>query len=350
MRLSTEAVDRQAAEIGIGLAYKAAGFAPPERIVWCKGPNELAEAWCRSLHDSKSSLNVKTAIVDRVHLQVATGVRERLDDRVRALVSDAMRSREVDATGAAVHDAVMRTASRVNPPLLEQIRRMFVNSLAARRRPTLSNFANSTCSQHDFGWLGAYEFFHDVCELKPETEALTGLWLIARHCGWMLPQRHVCWLSEHHHTLQRDARGRLHCATGPAVAYHDGWSVYAWKGVEVPPFVIEQPRRITLGRINAEQNVHVRRCMIEIMTPERFIGLGGADRVCEDETGVLWRKNWWPWDSWAAVEVINGTPEPNGAHKHYFLQVPPEMITAREAVAWTYGLSERQYSRLTYRT
>ena len=41
--------------------------------------------------------------------------------------------------------------------------------------------------------------------------------------------------------------------------------------------------------------------------------------------------------------MINGTPEPDGSHKRYFLQVPPTVRTPREAVAWTYGLSERQY-------
>jgi len=51
-----------------------------------------------------------------------------------------------------------------------------------------------------------------------------------------------------------------------------------------------------------------------------------------------------------AVEVINATPEPDGTHKHFFLQVPAHMRTAREAVAWSYGLSTKAYSRLVVRT
>jgi hypothetical protein len=86
------------------------------------------------------------------------------------------------------------------------------------------------------------------------------------------------------------------------------------------------------------------------MTPERYVKLGGAVRVAEDETGILWRKIWLSYDAWAAVEVINATPEADGTHKHYFLQVPPEMRTAREAVAWTYGLTPRAYSHLAVRT
>ena len=88
--------------------------------------------------------------------------------------------------------------------------------------------------------------------------------------------------------------------------------------------------------------------MIEVLTPERFIAEGGAYRVSQDETGTLWRQRW-RWEAWAAVEVLNGSPEPDGTHKRYFLQVPANMRTAREAVAWTYGLPEQRY-RPTVRT
>ena len=35
--------------------------------------------------------------------------------------------------------------------------------------------------------------------------------------------------------------------------------------------------------------------------------------------------------------------EQDGTSKRYFLQVPANMRTAREAVAWTYGLPEQRY-------
>jgi hypothetical protein len=65
--------------------------------------------------------------------------------------------------------------------------------------------------------------------------------------------------------------------------------------------------------ISAAQDPQIRRCMIDVLTPERFIANGGAYRVCEDEAGVLWRQRWC-WEAWAAVEV-----------------------------AWTYGLPEQRY-------
>jgi len=43
------------------------------------------------------------------------------------------------------------------------------------------------------------------------------------------------------------------------------------------------------------------------------------------------------------VEVRNSTPEPDGSRRTYFLRVPPTMRTAREAVAWTFGLGAVDY-------
>ena len=38
--------------------------------------------------------------------------------------------------------------------------------------------------------------------------------------------------------------------------------------------------------------------MIEIMTPQRYVALGGAVRAAEDETGILWREAWLASDDW----------------------------------------------------
>lgn len=43
------------------------------------------------------------------------------------------------------------------------------------------------------------------------------------------------------------------------------------------------------------------------------------------------------------VEVVNGTEEPDGTFKNYHLRVPPNITTAHEAVAWTYGMKAEEY-------
>jgi hypothetical protein len=169
-----------------------------------------------------------------------------------------------------------------------------------------------------------------------------------------VPHEYVCWACERPDLLRIDARGRLHCPDGPALRYRDGWGAYAWKGVPVPAWMIEHPDWITPARIGDTFEPVRRNCMIDIMTPERFVACGGAERAAEDQTGILWRKLWdyrgVTVGSWSAVQVVNGTAEGDGSRKHYFLRVPARMRTAREAVAWTYGLTAEQYGDLELRT
>lgn len=40
----------------------------------------------------------------------------------------------------------------------------------------------------------------------------------------------------------------------------------------------------------------------------------------------------------SVVEVVNATPEFDGSYRHNFLRVSPWAGSAREAVAWTFGL------------
>ena len=137
-----------------------------------------------------------------------------------------------------------------------------------------------------YTWLERQDYFRAVCGLTGETEPLAGLLLIAAQADWIIPHRHICWVSEPPQVLKTDEFGRLHSASGPALQYGDGFAIYAWKGVEVPARLIERPEQITIADIDRAVDIHVRRCMIERLTPERFIASGAAFRISEDETGV----------------------------------------------------------------
>lgn len=68
------------------------------------------------------------------------------------------------------------------------------------------------------------------------------------------------------------------------------------------------------------------------------------DILHTDDYGTLFRV-WVPKMSrfYHYVKVVNGTAEPDGSFRTYYLEVPPDMDTAKEAVAWTYGLHPDQY-------
>jgi hypothetical protein len=137
--------------------------------------------------------------------------------------------------------------------------------------------------------------------------------------------------------------GRLHCADGPAIRWPAGAGYFFWRGVEVPADVILFPEAIRAGDVLREQNTELRRILLERMGPARFLRETGARPVHADECGRLYRIAAPGVEPIAFVEVTNSTPEPDGTYKRYLLRVPP-VRTARAAVAWTFGMSERQYA------
>jgi uncharacterized protein DUF6745 len=139
---------------------------------------------------------------------------------------------------------------------------------------------------------------------------------------------------------------RLYRENGCAVAWPDGEQYWFWQGVEVTRLTIEAPERLTPADIRDETNQETRRTMIERMGAGRFLRAARATLIQADVCGKLWHCHVDNNDIYAIVEVENGTPEPDGSRRHYFLRVPPTAGTPREAIAWTYGLTADQYENV----
>jgi hypothetical protein len=361
--LSCEPADRRMAEEGIRLAYAAANLEPPRRIVWCGGPLEIAGHLAAASQDEVIGRNVKAEVFDQIRDRVGTFAEIFWKEVVVAatqLSGDRNISASVEgydkckAVSAGINRMVRMAASDSLSGLRIRARHAVLRWRGLPRLLPRWNFDEVAVGPNDLASLGVYEYLHDVLRWQEPTRPLRGLWKIANSAGWIVPHQHVCWVSERPDIFRIDPRGRLHSPDGPALRYPDGWCAHAWKGVQVPAWMIEHPEWITPGKIADTFDPVRRNCMIEIMTPERFVNVGLVSRVSEDETGVLWRKLWSfrgvTIGSWTAVEVTNGTAEQDGSRKRYFLRVPSAMRTAREAVAWTYGLTEDQYAKLDLRT
>lgn len=338
-----EPVDRAAAEQGVQQAYHAAGLAPPT-MVWCDSPLQAARAWKR--RPSTSGANVRRLVVDEPCARAISAARRR--GKAINGAQGKVWMRPSPALGeAGVSSVVAREGERVRLGFAGRIHYAFASLRQLAKREGWPGFRASSVCSYDFAWLTALEL--DLIELADRDRVASLQRLLSNSC-WFIPHETVCWLSERPNKLSLDDRGRLHAADGPALSFSDGWSYYAWKGIEVPGRYIEEPGKITLHVIDIQTDIFVRRCLIEMMTPKRFVGMGGANLVTHDDTGTLWRRSWPRGDAWAAVEVVNGTRGPDGKFEHYFLQVPPELESARAAVAWTYGMTESQYMHLTART
>lgn len=347
LRRETAPADRQAAEAGIEASYRAARLAPPDEIVWCRGPHELSEvmserAFARAGANVKQDIAIQPVLAVNRQLRAtrsfgfglwSTGVPYALDPLSLAVVT------------------LVRAAVDVEDDRTPVLRRL-VNALLGRDGPAeRTSITEAGVSQHDAPSLYLYDHMRAVDEWSAAVAPLEGLLAVAREVGWFIPHRNLAVACERHDLLEVDPEGRLHAANGPALRYPDGWHRHAWKGVAIPGWLFERSCDIQINRIERELDARVRHCMVDIMTPERFVREGHARCVARDECGVLWQRHWMLGGAWTAVEVVNGTPEPDGCYRHYFLTVPGEICrTPRQAVAWTYGLSPQQCTELRRRT
>ena len=197
---------------------------------------------------------------------------------------------------------------------------------------SVPDFGGEVCSNY---------FFREVCGLECGEDALAyKATLEAAHLWCSLSRRDFVMACEHPTAIYRESRqGRaddLHCEDGPAIAYQDGWGVYAVHGVEIPfrqRHIIERPQTITVEEIETEQNAEIRRMMIDRYGLARYVADSDATVVCEFgaghpvvglRTARLLYKDVPDYEPIIYADLLNSTPEPDGTVKRYMLRIDPE--------------------------
>ncbi|MEU1126160.1 DUF6745 domain-containing protein [Streptomyces sp. NPDC005899] len=318
---ATGASDRSAAEEGVRLAYRGAGLPEPERVLWADSPKAAVEV-VEKLAGAGRSV--------REDVRTRPWARERR--RVYDELGPAGWSTLWSATGAQLWDTTAALADRIRTGVVAELATVPEDESAVRLV-----LLDAVLGQHDAAWLAAFD---------GRGERLTGLAQVARNAGWWWPYEHAVVISERPVALHRDEAGRLDRADGPALAYRDGFALHAWRGMPVPPEFLDGLPSLTPERIRAEENAELRRVMLESYGYDRYLAESGAEPVHRDETGVLWRIALQGDEDVTMVEVVNSTPEPDGTHRTYWLRVPPRIRTAKEGVAWTFGLDGAAYAPL----
>jgi hypothetical protein len=231
---------------------------------------------------------------------------------------------------------------RINALVWAHGRRLVGNWLRRPVRTTaLRLWGEAYGGFHEAAWLAVYAFFERCAGYA---SALEGHMMVSRAAGWWWSLPEVAVLTERPRRLARDPEGRPHCATGPALAYPDGWELYAWHGVLVPRRVALAPETLTAQEIASEPDVEVRRVMLERFGAERYLLETNAEVLDEDERGILYRAELPGDEPLVMVRVRDATPDRAGERKEYWLRVPPTTRTAREAVAWTFDKRPQDYA------
>ena len=318
---ATGPADRAAAEAGVRLAYRRAGLAEPERVLWARSPRE-GVALVRALTDAGPSVR------EAVRSRPWAAARARLHEEL----GPAGWSAHWSATGGRLWETTEALVERIRRGLLDDLAGDGDRREAAAVRLVL---LDAVLGQHDAPWLAAF---------STEGAPLDGLALVARNAGWWWPLEEAAVVCERPVALHRDEAGRLDHGDGPALAFADGFALYAWRGMPVPAAFLAELAGLTPERIRTEENAELRRVMLEYYGYERYLADSGARPLHTDATGTLWRIDLDGDEPVVMVEVLNSTPEPDGTRRTYWLRVPPQTRTAREGVAWTFGLHPDVYA------
>ncbi|MFD4277786.1 hypothetical protein R2B67_03235 [Streptomyces cyaneofuscatus] len=316
---ATGAADPAAAEEGVRRAYRTAGLAEPERIVWAESPRAAVKA-VEKLADAGRSVR------EEVRTRPWAEERRRMYDELGPAGWSALWS----ATGAQLWETTAALAERIRSGVVADLAGKPEDEGAVRLV-----LLDAVLGQHDAAWLAAFDGRGD---------RLTGLAEVARNAGWWWPYERAVVISERPEVLHRDEAGRLDHGAGPALAYRDGFALYAWRGMPVPADFLAELASLTPQRIREEENAELRRVMLEFYGYDRYLTESGAEPVHRDETGILWRIALDGDEDVVMVEVVNSTPEPDGTHRTYWLRVPPATRTAKDGVAWTFGLDGAAYA------
>ncbi len=215
---------------------------------------------------------------------------------------------------------------------------------------------------HDAHWLAFYAAFLEFG--IEECAKLIPLMNMAKCSGWFFPMDEACILTPNPTHLSLDDQGRLDDNKRKAIEFPDGWGLYYIHGVAVSEKIVKRPETITVEDIENEMNVEVRRIMIDRYgwdhssedgtAPDgtdpgvgKYIMDAGAEEIHRDKWGILYKKEVNDDEPIVTVKVENSTPERDGSNKSYWLRVPPDTITAHQAVAWTFGVEPEQYNPIT---
>lgn len=196
---------------------------------------------------------------------------------------------------------------------------------------SLSRLAIARCS---------CEFFEAEIESE-DRELLDALQALARSGHAYLFSELDCYLSERPLEFHMDEQARTHKDNGPAVVYDGGFKLFCWKNARTTEYALTvEP---SLENIFRQDNAEVRRVLIDRYGIDRYILDSGAEIIQHDRFGTLYRKTQLDDEPIVMVRITNSSPEPDGSFRTYFLRVPPQTRTAREAVAWTFNMTPEEY-------
>ncbi|MFT4127723.1 MAG: hypothetical protein QM662_16035 [Gordonia sp. (in: high G+C Gram-positive bacteria)] len=353
--LHARPADRSAAESALAELYRRIRRPEPE-FHWAPSPpaalehiaaHGLSAPLTRDLLDRPAGRIATMLAASRHRMDAACGAGpdgEGLTDPWSALLGAHDALRQGVSPGA-----VLRTQIR------DSLRTSLIDGVAGPLRelcPALRNLVTAY-GQQEADRVGFHAIARDlgVAEYRDDdTELLEIQSTLVAATGWWWAFDDVCVFAERPSTLRTEpfpaaARGerRLHHPTGRAVEFPDLRGVFALHGTRVPEWVVTAP---SVDRISAEPHPAIRSRAIDRIGWDAYLDAAGVRLIDKAENpalpgGVLALYTA-PRGSRGRGRILvtdNGSPD---GGLRWCLRVP-DLASAVEAAAWTYGLTDSAY-------
>ncbi len=312
--------DRNVAQNAIGRLYTASGHDWPS-FVWYQSPRELL-TFSKSLGSFKL-VPLRDSLLQPLRLEAS----------------------EVEARKC-FRPMLWGLGTAPFEEFVDQQPALVMENLPPSLRRTMVGCLNEMCIGLEFDRISHHDFCDRHLGVKYESGRLERIRLwseIGRSCYWWAPYETTCFVSDRPAEIHLDARERLHNLRGPAMAFSDGWSLYAIHGSFVSERLVMHPDEVGLEDLPLDENLEVLHATIELLGHERFLAAAKAQLVQEDDFGRLHQIQFHDYEPLLMVEVVNATPDPDGTVRRHLLRVPPETESAHEAVAWSFSRRAKDY-------
>lgn len=192
----------------------------------------------------------------------------------------------------------------------------------------------------DVGWLSWCDYWHrggDLPELPPLVPLL-------ERTGWSIAWSDLFVTGEPPNQVNVDSLDRAHNSEGPAIAWSDGYEIYALESVAVDKDMFE----LDAAGILQIENVEQRRVMRSWYGPKFMEELGAVELDRADDVGaVLYRLDDLDGEPLVAIGLTDPYPSmADGQTRSYLITVPPDMTDARVARLWHMGFSPDEADRV----
>jgi len=288
--LDTIPIDRPKAESCAFRLHKRVGFRKPPDFIWCESPAECYQAYRGYLRTTAFASAPTTQKL------LAWFFTKQKPPR-------SVRWKRHDWLSAPVY-------------VLERLIRQEL------QQHSMYNHQLFLVGNHDAAW---YHTYKDSSAGFP-----MDYWAFVKAASWCIPLPNVWFMSERP-TIIRVEDQRIHSYTGPAVLYRDGFAVYAFRSIRVPPAYTDPA--LAPHMVLHERNAELRRELVKKIGVKRLVEGLVAEPIDKWNDYELLKINV-PGMRTQAVYLKMINPSTGDTHIE---GVNPSVKTCKEALQWRLG-------------